>query len=144
MGTINLLSPYTLILNQIYNICRDKSWRNRYSTYYYGENRYHARFDWEERKIEDLPQMAAIDTDDRRTVRAQLSRNSGYTGLSVLHMLYKLYKFDVFKDLVFDVMPNIPLNVAANKVKNWIDSEVIDKHVVEERLKSFPWTAGTR
>ena len=86
--------------------------------------------------------MTAIDTEDRPTVRAQLSRNSGYTGLSVLHRLYKLYKFDVFKDLVFDVMHNIPLNVAARQVKNWIDSEVIDKHVAEERLKSFLWTAG--
>jgi hypothetical protein len=53
-----------------------------------------------------------------------------------------LYKFDVFKDLVYDVMHNIPLNVAARQIKNWIDSEAIDKDVVEQRLSSFPWTAG--
>ena len=85
--------------------------------------------------------MTAIGIEDRPTVRAQLSRNSGYTGVSILHRLYKLYKFDVFNDLVY-VMHNIALNVVARHVKNWVDSEVIDKDVVEERLKSFPWTAG--
>ncbi|XP_078363672.1 uncharacterized protein LOC144647842 [Oculina patagonica] len=85
--------------------------------------------------------MTNIDNEDRPSVRARLSRNSGYTGLSILHRLYKLYKFDVFKDLVYDVMHNIPLNVAARQIKNWIDSEVIDKDVVEQRLNSFPWTA---
>ena len=86
--------------------------------------------------------MTAIDDEDRPSVRARLSRNSGYTGLSILHRLHKLYKFDVFKDLVFDVMHNIPLNVAARQIKKWIDSEAIDKDVVEQRLNSFPWTAG--
>lgn len=113
------------------------------STYYYGENRYHARFVLETREIEkELPQMTAIDSEDRPSVRTRLSRNSGYTGLSILHRLYKLYKFDVFKDLVYDVTHNIPLNVAARQIKNWIDSEAIDKDVVEQRLRSFPWTAG--
>jgi len=86
--------------------------------------------------------MTAIDTEDRPTVRAQLSRNSGYTGVSILHRLYKLYKFNVFNNLVYDVMHNIPLSVVARQGKNWVDGEVIDKDVVEERLKSFPWTAG--
>lgn len=96
----------------------------RASTYYYGKNRYHARFHWEERKLqEEIPQINNIDTEDRPTVRAQLSRNSGYTGLSILHRLYKLYKFDVFNDLVYDVMHNIPLNVVARQVKNFTESE---------------------
>ena len=139
MGTLSLF-PY---INFPSNITFAGTNPGGKSAYYYGGNRYHARFAWEERKIEEeLVKMTAIDTEDRPTVRAQLSRNSGYTGLSVLHRLYKLYKFDVFKDLVFDVVHNIPLNVAPRQVKNWIDSEVIDKHVVEERLKSFPWTAG--
>lgn len=98
---------------------------------------------WETREIEEeLPQMTTIDSEDCPSVRARLSRNSGYTGLSILHRLYKFYKFDVFKDLVYDVMHNIPLNVAARQIKNWIDSEAIDKDVVEQRLSSFPWTAG--
>ena len=66
--------------------------------------------------------MTAIHSEDRPSVRARLSENSGYTGLSILHRLYKLYKFDVFKDLVYDVMHNIPLNVAACRVPdeaNW-------------------------
>ena len=113
------------------------------STYYYGDSQYHAQFNFETRKIEEeLSQMFAIENEECPTIRAQLSRTSGYTRVSILQSLYKLYKFDVFIDLVYDVMYNMPLNVVARQLKNWIESEAVDKAVIEKRLKSFSWTAG--
>ena len=56
------------------------------STYYYGANGYHARYPWPERKIEEEVQlMSEISEEGRPTVRQRLSRESGYTGLSILH-----------------------------------------------------------
>lgn len=111
--------------------------------YYYGQNRFHARFPWEERKLEaELAKMKEIAEEDRPTVRERLSRESGYTGLSILHRLQKLYGFDVMKDMVFDVMHNLPLNIVGNYLKDLIADKKIDVNVADERLAQFPWTAG--
>lgn len=75
-------------------------------------------------------------------VRAIKSRTSGYTGLSILYRLHKLYGFDIFKDLVYDCMHNLPTNVVSNQLKSFINSEKIDSKLVDQRLHSFPWTAG--
>ena len=97
------------------------------TTYYYGANRYHARYPWPERKIEEEVQlMSEISEEGRPTVRQRLSRESGYTGLSILHRLNKLYGFDVLKDTVFDVMHNIPLNVVGSLLKELIASGKLD------------------
>lgn len=86
--------------------------------------------------------MSEIAEEDRSSVRQRLSRDSGYTGLSILHRLSKLYGFDVLKDLVFDLMHNLPLNVVGNLLKELIASGKLDAKVADERLKKFPWTAG--
>ena len=113
------------------------------NTYYYGANRYHARFPWPERKIEEEVQlMSEIAEEDRSSVRQRLSRDSGYTGLSILYRLSKLYGFDVLKDTMFDLMHNLPLNVVGNLLKELIASGKLDAKVVDDRLKKFPWTAG--
>jgi len=56
------------------------------STYYIGGNRYRARFPVPPRNLEDdVSKMSEIESEDRPTVRAALARQSGYTGLSILH-----------------------------------------------------------
>ena len=86
--------------------------------------------------------MKEIAEEHRSSVRERLSRESGYTGLSILTRLYKLYGFDVIKDMVFDVMHNLPLNIGGNYLKDLIAEEKLDAKVVDERLAKFPWTAG--
>lgn len=71
---------------------------------------YHAIFPLPERKIEEQVQvMRESSEEDRSTVHQRPSKESGYTGLGILHRLSKLYGFDVIRDIVFDVMHNIPL-----------------------------------
>ena len=73
------------------------------STYYVANNRYHARFPVEPRVLEDeVSMMTRIEEEDRPTVRATLAKQSGYTGLSILHRLNRLYGFNVLLDTVFD------------------------------------------
>ena len=86
--------------------------------------------------------MREISEEDLTSVRQRLSRESGYTGLSILHRLNKLYCFDVLKHTVFDVMHNISLNVVGNLLKELVASGKLDVKVADERLQNFPWTAG--
>ena len=55
--------------------------------------------------------MTEIEQEERTTVKDRMSKESGFMGVSLLHRLHKLYKFDVIKDLVFDVMHLVPLNL---------------------------------
>lgn len=71
-----------------------------------------------------------------------MSRNSGYTGRSILHQLKKLYGFDVSKDLVYDMMHNIPLNVVSSLLNGFIKAEEFDSLAVDNILERFPWTPG--
>ena len=87
--------------------------------------------------------MKDINSEDRKTVRANKGKASGYTGLTIFYRLHKLYGFDIFKDLVVDTMHNFPTNVISAHLKHFIQAEKIDAATVEERLCSFPWTAGT-
>ena len=113
------------------------------TTYYYGNNCFAERFPPEERKIEtEMAKMKEIADEDRRTVREKSSRGTGYTGLSILHRLNSLYGFDVIRDLVFDVMHNLPLNIVRCSLKQSIADEKLDAKEVDERLANFPWTAG--
>lgn len=55
--------------------------------------------------------MEEVDNEDRPTVRQRLASQTGFTGLSVLHQLYRLYQFDVLNDLIFDTMHTLVLRV---------------------------------
>lgn len=72
-----------------------------------------------------------------------MSKNSGYTGLCILHQLKKLYGFDVSRDLVYDMMRNIPMNVVSSLLHRFISEKTFDPMAVDNILKTFPWTAGT-
>jgi len=112
------------------------------STYYIANNRYHARFPVESRVLEDeVAKMSEIENEDRPTVRGALARQNGYTGLSILHRLHKLYGFNVILDTVFDMMHNIPLNVVRKDFNRFLSDETVNKSTLDKRLQAMPWTS---
>ena len=80
--------------------------------------------------------------EDRTSVRTRIAKETGYTGLSILHRLHHLYGFDVLHDIVYDAMHIIPLNVASHHLHYYLNEEILLPQVVEERLKLMPWTPG--
>lgn len=86
--------------------------------------------------------MNRVEAEERVSVRANLAKESGFTGLSILHRLYDLYRFDVLRDMVFDAMHNIPLNVASNHLHYYLNEGILSPTEIEERLKLVPWTPG--
>ena len=111
--------------------------------YYYGNYRSCIRYPWALKSLqESLVQMKRVEAEDRPSVRANLAKETGFTGLSILHRLYDLYGFDVHRDLVFDAMHNIPLNVASNHLHYYLNEGILSPAEIEERLKIVPWTPG--
>ena len=86
--------------------------------------------------------MCTIGEEERCSVRSDLSKRTGYTGISILHRLHKLYGFDVIQDTVFDMMHNLPLNVVRKHVKRVIEEGMVDKNVLQHKFSLIPWTAG--
>lgn len=85
--------------------------------------------------------MERVDQEDRITVRQKRASQCGFTGLSILHRLYHLYKFNVLSDLVFDVMHTLLLV----NIKRHLDYYLTEGYLnatVDHRLSAMPWTAG--
>ena len=113
------------------------------STYYYGDARQRSRYPPEARELEnELPMMHSVAAEDVRSMRVTAARETGYTGLSALHRLHSLYGFNVIKDLVFDAMHNLPLNIARQHLRRYSEEKLVDFRQVESRLQKVPWTAG--
>ena len=72
----------------------------------------------------------------------QLARECGFTWLSVLHRLYVAYGFNVLKDMVFDGMHDVPLNVIKHHLEVQLELGLLNKATIEERLEAMPWTSG--
>ena len=91
----------------------------------------------------NLLRIGEID-EERVTVRENLAKECGYTGLSNLHRLWPLYGFCYDKDLVFDEMHTVQLNIVKTALDRLIPDEdhPIDRETVDRRLQEFPWTAG--
>ena len=124
----------------IYTGTREPTVSNQY---YYGNFRYHVRHPWARRDLSaSLPDMRKVDMEDRVSVRATMARDSGFTGLSILHRLHPLCGFDVLQDTVYDAMHNVPLNVIAHHLHRYFDEGILSRQDVESRLKAFPWTPG--
>lgn len=71
--------------------------------YYYPNFRKQGRYPAEKKSIlENLELLSEIATEERSSVRKRLSKESGYTVLSILHRLHNLYGFLYDRDLVFD------------------------------------------
>ena len=73
-----------------------------------------------------------------------MSRDTGYTGLSILHRLYPLYGFLYDESTVFDEMHTISLNVVKNALLDLRvdDRNGIDWSKVDGRLNQIPWSRG--
>jgi len=112
--------------------------------YYYPGFRQNYRFPIEKREIsEELPTMEEIGQEERQTVADSKSKDSGFLGVSQLHRLHTLYKFDVLKDLVLDVMHLVPLNLVKRRLEHLISNSLVDTAEVQARLDRIPWTKGT-
>ena len=73
-----------------------------------------------------------------------MSRDTGYTGLSILHRLYPLYGFLYDESTVYDEMHTISLNVVKNALLDLRvdDRNGIDWSKVDGRLNQIPWPSG--
>ena len=87
--------------------------------------------------------MFEIEQEERVTVRERRSRESGFLGVSLLHRLHRLYKFDVIKDLVFDVMHLVPLNLVKRRFEDFLSNSLLDTERLQPALEKIPWTQGT-
>ena len=111
--------------------------------YYYGNYRYHAKYPWPEREMLDcIEYMKNVAIEERPSVCATMAREFGFTGLSVLHRLYAAYGFNVLKDLVFDGMHDVSLNVIKHHLEVQLELGLLNKATIEERLEAMPWTSG--
>ena len=92
--------------------------------YYYPGFRKQGRFPNDDKNIlQYLETLKDIDEEERPTVKKEKAKASGYTGLSILHRLYPLYGFLYDKELVFDEMHEIPLNVVKHHLQLLLDNE---------------------
>ena len=99
---------------------------------------------WPQRTLsESAIDMDRVDQEDRSSVRRRLASETGFTGISELHRLNLLYKFDVLHDLVFDTMHTLLLGVVKRHLDYYKDQGYLSDPVIEERLRRIPWTAGT-
>lgn len=113
------------------------------STCYYGDARQRSRHPLETDELEnELPIMHSVGAEDVHSMRVAASRETGYTRVSILFHLHFLYGFDVIKDLVFDAMHNLPLNIARQHLRRYSEEKLVDFEEVEHRLQNVPWTAG--
>ena len=71
-----------------------------------------------------------------------MAKETGYTGLSILHRLHHLYDFDVLHDTVYDAMHVIPLNIVSHHLHYYLNEETLLPQVVQEKLKVMPRTPG--
>lgn len=111
---------------------------------YYGSYRYHYRNQWPQRTLnESIIDMDRVDQEDRSSVRRRMASETGFTGISELHRLHSLYKFDVLNDLVFDAMHTLLLNVVKRHLDYYKDQGYLSDPIVEKKLSIMPWTAGT-
>ena len=113
--------------------------------YYYTDFYKQGRFPANEKNVIDkLDQIHAIDEEERSTVRQRMSRDTGYTGLSILHRLYSLYGFLYDKSSVYDEMHTISLNLGKNALLDLIndDTNSINWSIVDSGLDNIPWPSG--
>ena len=113
--------------------------------YYYTNNHYHKRFPPQPKDIvTKIELLKEIEEEERVAVREQRSKECGYIGLSILHRLWPLYGFHYDKDLVFDEMHTVQLNVVKEALDHLLSDEdhLVDWCEVDRRLQKLPWTAG--
>ena len=78
--------------------------------------------------------MKNIECEDRPTVHATMARESGFTGLSILHRLYAAYGFNILKDLTFDAMHDITLNIIHQHLQRYFEAGILSRNEIDVRL----------
>ena len=114
------------------------------SHYYYTEYFQQSRFSSDQKSVLDcLQQLREIEEEERETIKQEVAKQTGYTGLSLLHRLYPLCGFVHDKDLVFDEMHTIQLNVVKRALSVLLGPDQgIAWQTVGARLDAIPWTRG--
>ena len=113
------------------------------NTYYYGDYHQAARFPWPKRLVEQNI-LQQVGEEERISVASTRSQEVGFTGLSILFRLNRLYGFDVQRDCVIDVMHTVSLGIIKNHLAFILNDENTDKTALQERLKKFPWNSYFR
>ncbi|MCO5594524.1 hypothetical protein L7F22_048556 [Adiantum nelumboides] len=91
--------------------------------YVYNNNRFQGRYPPPKRNVDEL--WHALKMAKRCTTKEKAEdtlRDGGLAGESVLWRLYHLYAFDISKDLVFDVMHVLSLNLFQKYIKHLMSS----------------------
>ena len=95
------------------------------------------RHPWPARELElSLPMMNNFEAEERPFVRANKSKECGFTGLSILHELSPLYGFNIISDLVFVAMHNIPFNVTNNHLHYYFNEGILSCQDVKNAMDS--------
>ncbi|XP_020896396.1 uncharacterized protein LOC110235289 [Exaiptasia diaphana] len=108
--------------------------------YYYGGCRYHARYKWPRRTMEESLHHMKEAEEETGAAWKRISKESGFTGLSKLTVLYYLYGFDVLHDTVIDLMHGLPMNPVKKHLQRLLQRKDINFAEIESRLSIFPWT----
>jgi len=87
--------------------------------------------------------MEEIDSEPLISTKLRIAKNTGFTGLSLLCRLHRIYEFDVLKDKVRGVMHMVPMNCAKKIFSRLIEENIINTELVNERLASFPFSTST-
>ena len=82
--------------------------------------------------------MKEVDDKDRPTVRQRFASQRGFTGLSILYNLHRLY--DV---LTFDTIHTLALHVNNHHLQYYNELGLLKNPVLGKRLQKIPWTAGS-
>jgi hypothetical protein len=112
--------------------------------YYYTNFRKQGRFPSQRKSVlNDLDLLSDIEEEERVSIRKQKAKDSGYTGLSILHRLYPLYGFLYDEHMLYDEMHTFSLNIIKSALLDLQNDEGsdIDWDIVDERLNSIPWTS---
>lgn len=101
---------------------------NGVQRYVYNNNRFQGRHPPEKRNVDDMWQSIRMAKRCAVKEKAEdILRDGGLAGESVLWRLYHLYGFDVSRDLVYDVMHVLSLNLFQKYIKRLISSA--DSHM---------------
>ena len=79
--------------------------------YFYGNCRYHARYKLPSKTIEESIPLIKASDEEVGVARCRASRDSAFTGLCQLTVLFDLYGFDVLFDRPIDLIHNLSMDL---------------------------------
>ena len=67
-----------------------------------------------------------------------MAKQAGFTGLSILYRLHKLYGFDYRNHCIFDVMHTVASGIVKKHLAFLFENDLLDRSTVQERLDMYP------